>query len=632
MKHVTTSYFQFTLNGILLALSLTVLDAVAHVFDGNDVLLILFLRQFAATIFMYMLLAMLLWSFIWLFMVKLGGVRPRIAFLFINMYFLLHCAFVVYLELFQKSFLQDLNEFRPIIAFGIAFPAMTVAALAALCIGKMSRKTNSDVTHALKTQRQWVVAILFLLLLVPLPWVLNLPGSNKAPETFTFKDHPTKHVFLITVDTLRQDVVSRFNPAGGLTKEMDRLASDGASFTNAFSPAPWTLPAIASIMTGLSPGVHRAIHYASALPKKTVTLAEIFSDNGYRTVAFGDNIFLTPRTNMDQGFHEYHWTPVPFLSADAFDVGLAHWIWALPLNLTTSTEKLTDNTIAWIEENKQDDFFLWLHYYDPHMPYAPPEEYLSEEYLNSGNPLYFMDMLRVRTGLRAMEREERDWIKSLYDGEVRYVDHEIGRLLDYIQNAGIYEDALIVLTSDHGEEFWDHGGWEHGHTLYNELIHVPLFIKPSGNQPSSIINTYVTTQSLPLTFLELCNVQPPTPNLMTESLTGLIDDPALTPPVENIYSGYLLYYQHLESVLFGEKKLIHDINSKSHQFFDLVNDPKEIAPLVGLEDNTLDNGFNLLDKEKKDNESIRKSIGINESASPTLNERDIQTLEAVGYL
>ena len=127
-----------------------------------------------------------------------------------------------------------------------------------------------------------------------------------------------------------------------------------------------------------------------------------------------------------------------------------------------------------------------MHYYDPHQPLEPPLEYMGNAKAPAGMGRRFKDKINVRAGMLKLSAEQREWVRKLYDDEVRYVDENVGRLLGHLRETGQYDDALIIVASDHGEEFWEHDGFEHGHTLYNEVLRVPLMIKlPGGSEQVS---------------------------------------------------------------------------------------------------------------------------------------------------
>ncbi|MGD8331697.1 MAG: sulfatase-like hydrolase/transferase, partial [Acidobacteriota bacterium] len=286
-------------------------------------------------------------------------------------------------------------------------------------------------------------------------------------------------VILLTVDTLRADRVGSHATDSGesLTPNLDRLGDQSAIFTNARSTAPWTLPSFASIFSGLDPAVHGTVQSSNVFPDALTTLAERLHAAGYRTAAIGDNPFLAPRANLAKGFESYTWFPRPQRGSMLGERLLERWGPRAPWNLVyVSTDDLTRFASNFLVEQPNGAFFLWLHYFDPHLPYAPPSPPPAKEGAEfdrvDGN-----DLRSIRTGHWVPTQEERRRIEVLYDAEVREVDDAIGQVLELLQRKGWYEDSLIVFASDHGEEFFEHGGFEHGHSVYDELLRVPLMIK-----------------------------------------------------------------------------------------------------------------------------------------------------------
>lgn len=481
------------------------------------------------------------------------------------------------------------------------------------------------------------LAVLMFSALVVCPIVFVTAKTTYEPDPSSFKPssgHKVRHVILITIDTLRSDALSSYGSTRTLTKNIDSLAADGALFKNAFSAAPWTLPSFSSMMTGLSPTVHKTYTAQSALPDKFKTLAEYMRDSGYYTSAVGDNFFLHPEYNMDQGFIEYNFYPKRQMVVDSFAAIVIDTAFPGRLDYYISTKELTDLAAKWLEENRDSDFFLWVHYYDPHIPYTPPREYIAKDAVPDGAVGYaLMDAAKIRSGHFAPNAAQRKWIRELYDAEVRYVDDNIGRLLDAIKENSLYKSSLIILTSDHGEEFWDHGGFEHGHTLYNELLHVPLIVKLPGSHQAEVVDDEVTTQSLMATVLDATHIrkdsQPPT----AESLVPLITGPHGQYPEEPLVSTGLLYYENRESVIFDHNKYIESLVTGRAELYDLKTDPNEQNPLA-MSPNRFktDQAKNILNSHNAESEAVSKELGVSYSEKVALDKEKTQKLKALNYI
>ena len=633
---------------------------------------------------MYLVLSLGLWAIVWVLLVKLGGIRAGTALLFVCLFWVFWSSAVVIIDLRYGEILAELWGIRPmfvmglgVLSFLVAAPVSTIAAkflghfdlhvfilrwttvLVILLLGvdvalglrKTASFTIPNIIYSLlfaviasvaaffiylvgKNPRRlaFPICIALVALLLPVPSSISRARKVGALPSSTSNSHAVKHVILITIDALRHDAVTSCNPLRGVTSQMDRIARDGTTFRNAFSSAPWTLPAMASLMTGLSPRVHGAIGCYSSLGDGLDTMAQYMSEAGYRTAAVGNNIFLAPRTDMDRGFSEYRWYPVPIFKARSFDIGLAHWLWGVPLTVPASTEELTNFAIEWFKANAHDDSFFWIHYLDPHMPYAPPKEFLTQENYRPGRRPRFFDMDRARNGHIGRSQDERVWIRSLYDSEVRYVDYHVGRLLDALQDLGIYDDALIVLTSDHGEEFWDHGGFEHGHSVFNELIHVPLFVKLPKAHGGTTVDLYVSTNAVLPTILDVCGITNRTPDVLLPPLTNVLNDPHADFSEEPLFSGALLYYEPMESVIFDKMKFIRSEISDKEMLFNLIEDPGETCSILRERPEDAVRGRQMLDAMSTRASQVREKFGVDQHKDSEIPEYDLKVLQSVGYL
>ena len=317
---------------------------------------------------------------------------------------------------------------------------------------------------------------------------------------------------LITIDTLRRDSLSCYGKRpSSHTPNIDRLAEDGLVIKKAISSSSWTVPSLTSIMTGLPVEVHGVDHADSRVPEVLKTLAEYMLEAGYFTGAIGSQLLMSPRYNLLQGFQHYNTFPKTrpmmlgskvlrklraVIPLDPLPSSLRYRL-SRALSGRATTSDLTHLAVQWLEANQNRDFFFWLHYFDPHQPYAPPASFVPEGVppLRIGNR--FHPQVATQDGTFDPLVEEKEWIRKLYDAEVRYVDHNVGQVLDALKEKRLYDKSLIIITSDHGEEFWEHDGIGHGHTLYNELLWVPLIIKvPDSIGRLGEINTTVSTLSI----------------------------------------------------------------------------------------------------------------------------------------
>ena len=474
-----------------------------------------------------------------------------------------------------------------------------------------------------------------VVILSPLVPFVATKVSPASLVEFGDTDHRVKRVILIIVDTLRPDFVSCYGCQSLSTPHIDQLGRDGILFTKAISAAPWTLPSVASVMTGLSPSVHMTIGRGSKLQDSFRTLAEYMLDAGYFTAAIGSNPFLTSRRNISQGFIEYNFFPKPSIGK-SFGARLLKRIVPSRFRAEVSTHDLTKLACHWIEENYEKDFFLWIHYYDPHLPYSPPPDFIEKLPPSPAIGTSFSKLEAVRGGYFVPSLAEKDWIRELYGSEVRYVDKSLGSLLDTLKRLNLYEESLIILTSDHGEEFWEHSGFEHGHTLYNEVLWVPLMIKPplygSKKLAKKVVSQVITTASITPTILDICKIGYEKEFLCAPPLSPLweLNSDAFKPGP--IISTGLLYYEDKESIIFDGLKYIRSLMTNHEELYDLASDPKERNCIASLfPDKTQRIGY-ILREHKGITKKLRKHYGIFKKETIEVDRETIERLKSLGYV
>jgi arylsulfatase A-like enzyme len=462
----------------------------------------------------------------------------------------------------------------------------------------------------------------------PVAWLMGRGKTPLATESARVSGG-VKHVILITVDALRADAVSAYAPQAPPTPNMDGLAREGILFRRAYAVAPWTLPSLSSVLSGLSPQVHQATNLFRRLPDSVNTLAERLRDSGYLTAAEVSNPFFHPAYNLEQGFSHYEFFP----RSPGHSFGARVLFRLLRSRFEPSTEDLTRRAIDWIASNREKNFFLWIHYLDPHEPYTPPAEFLPSGQGPAGSAPVILS--EAGPGI-VPPRGERRWIRERYRGEVRYVDRSIGELLSGLKAAGVYDEALIILTADHGEEFWEHGGTSHGYTLYDEVLHVPLVIKlPGPTQPvAKETSVLVANADLMPTILDLCRVDYDPERLSYHSLAPLWgtqpeDFPAAPVVSRGLYSRL---QEDSESVFFDRLHYIRSYLTGREQLYDLERDPKEQLSLVATAPEALTRARSLLAAASERAKQLRAVYGIQrpEDLQPTKDLLD--RLRALGYV
>lgn len=430
-------------------------------------------------------------------------------------------------------------------------------------------------------------------------------GTGNAPS-----------VLLLTIDTLRAD---RFDCAGG--RGLTLLCRRGTEFEG-LSPAPWTLPALASLHTGVSPLIHGALGKASRLDAGFVTLAEILEREGYRTHAISHSAIVRPSRGLLQGFQTYDLFPSK--TPSSYTAKLAGRIARhLPVRarLDSTPTSIASLAYDWIEDNRDRPYFLWVHQYDPHAPYHPPQDYrIPRDRDRFGGR--FNQLRDIVEGTLIPSPAEKLEIQALYDAEVEYVREELNRLLERLDDEGWFDELLVILTSDHGEEFFEHGRAGHGHTLYDELLRVPLVVKFPGGTDSSVQGSASTTQVV-ATVLDSLRLTPPHDRL----------DPPLSgaSPTRHIAGG-MLYFEPQIAVRTTEFKYIWMPESGREEVYDLTAEPEERSNLGGVRPELIESARSILDEFLAESMQARSELGLNDD-SPTSVDPDAEDqLRALGYI
>jgi arylsulfatase A-like enzyme len=264
---------------------------------------------------------------------------------------------------------------------------------------------------------------------------------------------------LISIDTLRRDHVSAYGYVRPTTPRLDALARRGILAQDAVSTSSWTLPAHLSMLTSVDPGVHGGVDHEHRFNARLETLPGALKRAGWATHAVTSHLYVSSAYGLESGFDR------------------------LDFHQDRRAADVADKAIALLERLGDRPFFLFLHFYDPHWHYDAPDPFrtmFSEGYQGpiTGTWQAFKDKTRATT-----KPEELRHLLALYDGEIRYTDTQLGRILDHLTSSGLERNTLVLLTSDHGEEFLEHGSWEHQKTLYEEVVRIPLIVAGGGVAP-----------------------------------------------------------------------------------------------------------------------------------------------------
>jgi len=370
----------------------------------------------------------------------------------------------------------------------------------------------------------------------------------------------TPNVLLVILDTTRADHLSTYGYFRQTSPNLTRLAEEGERYDDAWAHAPWTLPTIASILTGQPPHIHGATRNREglfAIRPEITTLAERLQRVGYATAAFINVVWCSPDLSaLDRGFDLYD-----FRLTD--ESNLNH----------RSAGETTDAALAWLEGQRSEPFFLVMHYFDPHLTYDAPAPFDTrfEPDTQPGVPRGFgsaQEVHALRDGSLSIDDRRKQSLVARYDGEIAYTDEQFGRLRAELERLGHWERTLVVVVGDHGEEFWDHGGFEHGHSHQRELLRVPLIVRRPGGAAASRHDERVRQIDIAPTILELAQ-------LAADGLPGRALGDGGSPYA--VAEGSL-WAGDLVSVRADEGTLILDRSDGSSRYF-APTDPGEMSPL-----------------------------------------------------
>jgi len=361
-----------------------------------------------------------------------------------------------------------------------------------------------------------------------LAFAVGCGPSESAPEVPPPPPPNGYNIIFIVIDTLRADHLESYGYALGNSSRLYTFGKHSVIFDRAYSQSAWTKPSVASLLTSLEPRDHGIIDWENQMTDDKLTIAEVLKDAGYDTEAYIGHHALEPKfNNFHQGF-------------DVFDTS-AFKEWGSPHKIA-SADRLSNLAIKAVKKNRENPYFLWLHYFDPHDDY----------------------MLHKRFDYGPFDQHR-------YDSEIAFTDHHLGRLFTILHERKAYKDTIVVVTADHGEEFMDHGHNRHTHQMYDEVIRVPLMIRAPQVEPGHVEEA-VAGVDIPTTMLRLVGVDVP------ESFTGrplpVVDEAFLLDPKHPVFSETRREVNR-QAVVVDGWKLIEDKVKKTYQLYDLRMDPKE---------------------------------------------------------
>lgn len=473
--------------------------------------------------------------------------------------------------------------------------------------------------------------------------------NQPEPKTVVFEPAVAAsgpNVILVAVDTLRADYLPfQDMDAPAKTPNLSAFASDSVVFQNTFAQSSWTKASFGTIFSGMYPEAHSATSKVSSLPDDVTTIAESVTAEGYFAKGYSNNPNITSLFNYNQGFTDYvDLKPDLYFGAQPSSEKLVIYdILRKVVQVVNAkfrggrivitdfyqpAERVTDTALGWLDGDERPDsapFMLFLHYMDPHDPFRDPErpgKGYARVQLGNPDPDKYLEAF-----------------KRSYIYEIEYADEHIGRFLDGLKERGLYENSLIVFTADHGEEFYEHGGWWHGLSLYDEQIGVPLVVKLPGNAEAGAYVTALTRHvDLAPTVAAIAGAEAST----DWQGAALFENVSQSWKIYNTDAAFVHSHLNFEGIELQalrsmERKLIraNEGNKRDYapvEFYDLQNDPGEQTNLAG--DPAYSTGEAVHQKALDEMhayivENAKQPMLMDPGS---LTEEQRQQLEALGYL
>ncbi len=437
----------------------------------------------------------------------------------------------------------------------------------------------------------------------------SLPGSGWLGGCGKRRRGKRPNIILIVLDTLRADHLGCYGYNRPTSPTLDKLASEGVLFEDASAPSPWTLPSHGSLLTGFYPSRLSLNGELRPLPSDVETLATVLLQHDLGTAAFVNSFYLSRKFGFDKGFEEFL-----FLPENHSPPGAAPEIVKL--------------AIKWLQKHRNEQFYLFLHFFDVHSGYRSMpwyERQFTGSYYGSVDGST-AQLLAFREGKFSLNKNDIKHLVALYDAGIRQLDDQLQKLFDFLQQRGLLENSFLIVTSDHGEEFLDHGGVLHGRTQYQELIKVPLIIRgpdiPQAQRIKDMVSlvdimpTVLSVLDIPsATAFEGCSISP----LWQKGGAKLPDRFIFAEADHNNVKDNIK-----RAVRHPQYKLHYDLLSEKYELYDLANDPKESVNITSEQTAMT----SLLSEELK---KFMRNYKAGERPV-LLSPEDIKKLKSLGYL
>lgn len=475
-----------------------------------------------------------------------------------------------------------------------------------------------------------VVALLVAVASLAVPTAVLRAQSSSLPSR-SGAQAAAPNVIMIVIDALRRDHLGAYGYPRPNSPTIDALSRDGVRFDNAYSHGNRTIIAMPSLFTSLYPSYHGAIGFsngAAPLPQSRVTIAELFQSAGYRTVGLMSNVYLKHPFGLTQGFDRTEEFDIARFYLSVYRVldnlGLAQ----KPEQKATTADArtVTDEALKWMERLQGDPFFLYVHYMDVHHPYIPPQDVLAEfdgsGVATPGDSLFAwtVELLATPPPL-SMPAPARQRLIDLYDACIRYTDNEIARIVDAVGALDDTRPTMIVVTSDHGDEFFEQGSVYHNNLLIEELIRVPLIFWHSGGafDPRVVAGMSRHVDVLP-TLAEIIGAEVPE-GIMGRSLGGALAGKAPTGVARSVSEG-----DYCAAINTPDWKIMYVDSSSGFSLYDLASSGGK-AHDVSLQHPV------RFDSLRRELESyMAEAALVRQSANETVSEETLRQLRALGYV
>ena len=414
------------------------------------------------------------------------------------------------------------------------------------------------------------------------------------------------NIIVISLDTLRADYVGRKKEGRDLTPQLDRFRETGVVFENAMTTYPSTTGSHMSLFTGVYPATHETIHARKVLPQAIPTMAETLAGHGYATAAVTENAMLNARSGFLRGF-------------DSYQEQKGDDVWSTD----GAIEKTFADALTWLEAHPDERFFLFIHTYQVHFPYTPPDRHN-----------HFRKNLKGKLPKEKLARQAF-WSEAGYAGEIIYMDTELGALLETLGERIDLENTIIVITSDHGEEFAEHGHIGHAETLHSEVLNIPMSIHYPGRiAPGTRVQAPASLVDILPTVLDFAGL-PPRPNAQGISLRPLIAGDPLAAPRAIYAQNYGKNGQQWAARTLDRKFIFNGNQKVPGKSYDLGSDPDEQNPLkITAEDRAASSEMIGVYKDWVVEAMTARMLREQQETAPAkpLDEDVANKLRALGYM